>query len=283
MTLIAMLGLPFLACTLLAAILGYMGVHVLKREVIFIDIAVAQIAALGAIGSHLLLHIHGDSPLSLLCGIGATVVAALFFAIMRRTVSRLPIEALIGITYAIAAAGTLFVIGKSSDGHTHILEMLSGALLWVTPRDLFWLAITCGAVGSVFFLLRRPLQQRSDRHGTADETKQRTLLWDFLFYSLCGIVITVAVKLAGVVVVFSFLIIPSTVSALFSQQWNMRFLLAWLTGTFATFGGLLFGYFLDFSIGASIALFLVIILVGAGTLQSLRKNKAPNPDPTPYS
>jgi len=266
MTLIAMLGLPFLACTILAAMLGYMGVHVLKREVIFIDIAVAQIAALGAIGSHLLLHIHGDSPLSLLCGIGATVIAALFFSVMHHKVSRLPIETLIGITYALAAAGALFAIGKSSDGHTHILEMLSGALLWITPRDLLWLAITCGAVGAVFFLLRRPLQQRSDQH----ETKQGTILWDFLFYSLCGIVITVAVKLAGVVVVFSCLIIPSTVSALFSKNWKGRFLIAWGAGTFSALTGLLFGYFLDFSIGASIALFMVITLVCAGTVQSVR-------------
>lgn len=283
MTLIAMLGLPFLASTILAAILGYLGVHVLKREVIFIDIAVAQIAALGAIGSHLLLHIHGDSPLALLSGIGATVIAALFFAVMHRKVSHLPIEALIGITYALAAAGALFAVGKSTEGHTHILKMLSGTLLWVSPRDLFWPAIICGATGSVLFLLRRPLQQRSEQHGTDNETRQRTLLWDFLFYSLCGIVITVAVKLAGVVVVFSFLIIPSTVSALFSNHWNMRFLLAWLTGTFAALAGLLFGYFLDFSIGASIALFLVMILVCAGTVQSLRKNKDPNRNSTPHS
>lgn len=135
MSIVAMLGLPLLACLLLTVILSYLGLHVLKREVIFIDIAVAQIAALGAIAAHMMFHVHGDSPQALACAVGATLLAAAFFAVARHRVSRLPIEATIGITYAIVAAGTLFLIGKSTCGHTHVQEMLAGSLLWVEWKD----------------------------------------------------------------------------------------------------------------------------------------------------
>jgi len=270
MILLSMLGFPLLACVILAGILGYLGIHVLKREVIFIDIAVAQVAALGAIAAHLFLHVHGDTPMALGYAIGATTIAALFFAVVRHRVSRLPIEAVIGITYAMVAAGTLFLIGKSAEGHTHVQEMLTGALLWVGPHDLIVASLIFTGAGFVFFLLRHPFQRISDRHGERMGGKGRIIFWDFLFYTLCGIVITVAVRLAGVVVVFCFLIIPATISALVSDRWSMRLIVSWLAGSVASLGGLLFGYYLDFSAGASVALFLGITLVMTGTVTAIR-------------
>jgi len=263
MNLICLLGLPLLACIMLSAILGYIGIHVIKREVIFIDIAVAQIAALGAIGAHLLLHLHEDSVPTLLCGIAATMLAALFFSIMQRRVNHLPIEALIGITYVVAAAASLFIIGKSPDGHAHIQKMLTGALLWVTPHDVAWAALILGGVGLVFFCLRHPLQQLSDQ-GKATHS----IRWDFLFYTLCGTVITIGVKLAGVLVVFSLLIVPATLSALFSSHWNTRTGIALLAGTTAALGGLLLSYSLDVSAGAAITFLLIFLLACSATLHT---------------
>ena len=263
-TLISTLGLPLLACLLMIAVLGYLGLHVLKREVIFIDIAVAQIAALGAIAAHMAFHVHADSLLASVCAFGATLIAALFFAVVRRKISTLPIEATIGITYAIVAAGALFLIGKSTGGHTHIQQMLIGSLLWVGARDIGWAALAFAFAGLCCRLFRRPFQRISDNYENAARAGLKVVGWDFIFDALCGIVITVAVRLAGVVVVFCFLIIPATVSALFSEKWGVRLLITWLIGAVGSFAGLLFCHLLDFSAGVSVALFLGIILIVSG-------------------
>ncbi len=259
--LISTLGLPLLACLLMTGILGYLGLHVLKREVIFIDIAVAQVSALGAIAAHMFFHVHADSPLSSVCAFGTTLIIALFFAVVKRRISTLPIEAIIGITYAIAAAGALFIIGKSACGHTHIQQMLTGSLLWVNARDIGWAALAFAFAGICLRLFRGPLQKISDDYDIAAQSGLNVIGWDFLFYALCGIVITAAVRLAGVVVVFCFLIIPATISAQFSAKWSARLIIAWSSGLIASIFGLLFCQYGDFSAGVSVALLLGLILV----------------------
>ena len=261
MSAISMLILPLVACLMMTVILSYLGLHVIKREVIFIDIAVAQVAALGAIIAHMQFHVHGDSLAALFCAIGATILMALFFAAVRRHITQLPIEATIGITYALVAAGALFMIGKSTCGHTHIQEMLAGNLLWVDGRTLGWSAVAFLLAGIGFFICRHPFQAISDNYESAVKKGRSVILWDFLFYALCGIVITFAVRLAGVVVVFCFLIIPATISALFADRWNMRLLIAWVAGASASVAGLIFCQYLDFSAGVSVALFLGVLLV----------------------
>jgi len=261
MDLITTLGLPLLACLLMTAVLGYLGLHVLKREVIFIDIAVAQVSAFGAIAAHMAFHVHADSPRASACAFGATLIIALFFAIVRRKISTLPIEATIGVTYAIVAAGTLFMIGKSTGGHAHIQQMLTGSLLWVNARDIGWAALAFTFVGICFRLFRRPFQRISDGYDQAASEGLNVIAWDFLFYALCGIVITVAVRLAGVVVVFCFLIIPATASALFSERWARRLIITWVVGIVGSISGLAFCQHWDFSAGVSVALFLGLLLM----------------------
>jgi zinc/manganese transport system permease protein len=276
MNVVAMLGLPLLACLMMAGILGYLGLHVIKREVIFIDIAVAQVAALGAIAAHMVFHVHGDSPQALACAVGATLVAALFFAVARHRVSRLPIEATIGITYAIVAAGALFLIGKSTCGHSHIQEMLAGSLLWVEWQDLVRTAVVFAIAGAGFVVCRSPFQEISDNYEEAASKGRNVVAWDFLFYALCGIVITFAVRLAGVVVVFCFLIIPATTSALFATKWHVRLLIAWTAGAIASVTGLLFCQWLDFSAGVSVALFLGVLLAILSIVKCTRQDRSRN-------
>lgn len=274
MNTLAMLGLPLLACIMMAGILSYLGLHVLKREVIFIDIAVAQVAALGATTAHIFFHVHGDSPLALGCAVAATLLMALFFAVVRRRVFRLPIEATIGITYAIVAAGTLFAIGKSACGHSHIQEMLSGSLLWIGWRDLAWSALVFAGTGACFLACHGPFQRISDDYENAAREGGCVLGWDFLFYALCGIVITFAVRLAGVIVVFCFLIIPATLSALFAVTWRVRLLIASATGAIGSIAGLLFCHAFDFSAGVSVSFFLGISLLVASTFSRAASRNA---------
>ena len=264
------LWLPLTVCLALTLVLGYPGLHVIKREVIFIDIAVAQIAALGAISSHIFLHVHADSPAAAACAFGSTLIAALFFATVKHKVTTLPIEATIGITYAVSAAAALFIIGKHT-GHTHIQQMLTGSLLWVTPHDVKWSLIVFAAAGTGFMIFHRRFCRISDNYQNHKTGTANLIVWDFIFYALCGTVITAAVRLTGVIVVFSFLIIPALISAIFADKWRPRLIITWSAGAIGSVLGLTFCRIFDFSAGVSVGLFLGIILIAAALISPYRK------------
>ena len=261
---VEVLGLPLVACLLAVTILGAFGLHVLKREVIFIDIALAQIAAVGAIVAHLVFHAHGDSLLGYVCALGCVLAAALFYALARHRVTQISLEAVIGVSYAIVAAAALFLFGVAP-GHKHgVHQMLAGNLLLAGWTDIRLCALGFLGVGACFFLLRKPFWRISEDYGQALAEGVRVVWWDFLFYALLGVVITLAIRLAGVVVVFAMLIIPATISALFSSRWGARLAITWAVGAAASAAGLLFAYELDFSLGPSVALFLGAALVLGG-------------------
>jgi zinc/manganese transport system permease protein len=261
---IELLGLPFLACVAMTGILGYLGLHVLSREIVFVDIALAQIVAVGAIGAHLAFGIHEGSLLSYVASLALALGAAAFYALARRKVLQISQEAVIGVSYAIAAAAALFLIGIAPGGHIHTQHMLAGSILWTSWTDLLVCGLVFGAVGTCFSLLRRPLQRISSDYDGAVRDGMKVVAWDFLFYALLGIVITFAVRIGGVVVVFAFLIIPATISALFTARLGRRLLLTWGAGILGALLGLLFAHRLDFSVGPAVALFLGVELALAG-------------------
>ena len=253
---IQILGLPFLACVLMSSILGYLGTHVLKREVIFIDIAMAQIAAVGSIAAHMAFEAHGDSPMAYLCSLGCVLLAAVFYAFVRSRFLQISLEAVIGISYAIAAAAALFLVGVAPGGHMHIQHILSGSLLWTCWRQIITSLIVFSLVGLAFYLIRKPITEVSNSYQKGTAKGLRVVFWDFVFYMLLGIVITLAVQVAGIVVVFGYLIIPATMSAIYSSRLTIQLIIIWVTAITASMAGLLFAYFLDFSIGPAIALLL---------------------------
>jgi len=273
--LIEMLGLPFLACMMMGAILGYCGIHVLKREVIFIDIALAQIAAVGSIVAHLAFDAEEGTLLAYIFSFACVLSIAAFYALVRSRIVQISIEAVIGISYAIAAASALFLIGVTP-GHTHLEEMLSGSLLWTALPEIIGSFIVFCATGFCFYIFRKPLLRISEDYHGALAKGVKVVWWDFLFYALVGVVIVVAVRIAGVVVVFAFLIIPATTSALFSSRWGSRMLIAWSVAVMASIEGLLFGYYLDFSFGPAIALLLGVILVIAALFSKFRRIRSLN-------
>jgi len=272
--LIQLFSQPFLVCLTMVVILGYMGIHVLKREVIFIDIALAQIAAVGAIVAHIAFKAHGDSLFGYSIAFGFTLAASAFYSLVRRKVSQIPLEAVIGVSYAIAAAAALFLVGVAPGGHIHVQHMLAGSILWATWKDVLLCIFVFSAVGLCFYIFRQPFKEISDNYETALKKGAKVVWWDFLFYALFGIVITLAVRIGGVVVIFAFLIIPATISALFSSSWGRRLVISWAIGIGATIAGLLFADRFDFSIGSAISLFLGVALVLAGLSRISRKRIA---------
>ncbi|MBN2491354.1 MAG: metal ABC transporter permease [Planctomycetes bacterium] len=263
--LLDLLGLPLLACVPLALLLGYLGLHVLEREIVFIDIALAQIVAVGVVASEVLLGAGAPALAGQAFPLAVTVLAAAFYAVVRRRVRALALEAVIGISYGVAAAAALLLLGVAPGGHVHVQHMLAGSILWASPADVGLSALVFALVGAVLFLCRRPIHRISDDYDAAVRAGLRVVAWDFLFYFLLGVVVAAAVRIAGVVLVFAFLIMPATLAALFTERVGRRVGIAWGAGLVAAAAGLLFAGRLDFSVGPAVALFLGVAL-GVGAL-----------------
>jgi len=266
---IQILGLPFLACLLMSSILGYLGTHVLKREVIFIDIALAQIAAVGSIAAHMIFEAHDDSLLSYLCSFSFVLLAAAFYAFVRSRIFQISLEVVIGISYAIAAAAALFLVGIAPGGHMHIQHILSGSLLWTDWRQIITSLIVFSVIGCAFYLIRKPITEISNGYQKDSIKGLKVVFWDFIFYVLLGMVITLSVQIGGIVVVFAYLIIPATISATLASRLGLQITIIWTSAVLASLSGLLFAYYLDFSIGPAIALFLGCELVITSLLAEL--------------
>ncbi len=259
MDFLEMFGSPLVACILMGSVLSHLGMHVLRREVIFIDIAVAQVAAVGTLAAHMLFHVEEDAVTAYVCSLGCVLPMAAFYAVVRSYVRSISIEAVIGISYAITAAGAMFLVGIEP-GHAHAHEVLAGGLLWVDWPRVWVAAAVFLIVGLALYILRKPLSAASGNHSETVEPNLNVVWWDFVFYALLGVVITVAVRLSGVVTVFAMLIMPATTSALFARTAFVRLLVAWTAIVIASLGGLLISYYYDFSAGPAVALCLGTLL-----------------------
>ena len=262
---------PFIACVTILGLMGYLGIHVLKREIIFIDIALAQIAAVGAAFAHVFLGAEENSTSAYLCAFGFNVIASLFFAQIDRRITQISHEAIIGVTYAIAAASGLFFLALAAGGDVHMEDMLTGSILWAKWADIAAIGGLFGLVGLLHLVFRKRFISLSEKYGSSQVKERGDVWWDFLFYVSMSMAITFSVKIAGVLVIFSFLIIPATFSAMFADSWRMRLLIAWGSGVCAVVAGLLVSYFLDFSSGPAVVTVLGIILAAAALIRAVRR------------
>ena len=170
---------------------------------------------------------------------------------------------------SIAAAAALFLVGMQPGGHLHIQHILSGSLLWTDGRDVLTGAIAFSAVGFCLYLVRKPLMSLSESYRHTRSKGAGAIFWDFVFYLLIGLVITFSVQMGGVVLVFAYLIIPATISAVFTSQLRIQLIIIWIAAIAASISGLLFAYYLDFSVGPAIALLLGIELIIAAVIGKL--------------
>ena len=210
---------PFLTCLVLSGIHCYLGFHVLAREVIFVDLSLAQIAALGSTLS-LLFQIEHDAQWTYFISLFATLLASLVFALARKYSKKISQEAIIGITYAFGSAAVVIVVDKMAHGAEHIKSLMVGQLLWVSRADLLKTFLIYTAVGAVHFVFRKNFIAAS-----TGELKKNRAFWDFLFYALFGVIITSSVQLAGVLQVFAYLIVPASVANIFFKSFKNKLLL----------------------------------------------------------
>lgn len=262
---------PAMACLVLTGIHAYLGLHVVERGVIFVDLSLAQVAALGTTIAFLAgfdLHGRGAYFISL----GFTLLGAAVFAMTRSFRSKIPQEAIIGIVYAVCAAASVLIMDRLPQGAEHIKDILVGSLLAVSAQDVMKMAGLYSIVGLLHWFWRKPFLAISTHHAQPVVEGYRVKWWDFLFYATFGVVVTSSVSIAGVLLVFSFLIVPSVTAMLFSDQIGTRLAIGWAMGAVVSVLGILASYAFDAPTGATVVCtFGMVLLALAGVRPFIRK------------
>jgi len=260
MEVLPFLLMPFLASLILTGIHAYLGVHVVERGVIFVDLALAQIAALGATIA-ILMGVDPQDPKTYWISLGFTFLGAAIFSVLRLRRSRIPQEAIIGITYAVASAAAILAMSKATGETEHLKDMLVGNILAVSKAEVIKTALLYAAVGLFHFIFRKKFLMISIDPRAAEAEGISIRFWDFLFYASFGFVVTSSVAIAGVLLVFCYLIVPSVGAMLFAERIGRRLAIGWTMGTLVSALGVYFSVILDLPTGATIVCTFGAVLV----------------------
>jgi len=267
LTILQFLAAPFVASLILTGIHAYLGVHVVERGVIFVDLSLAQIAAFGATVALLLPGSSGDphSDFVYAVSVSFTLVGAAIFSLVRMRHTRIPQEAVIGIAYAVASAATILAMSKSTSQSEHLKDMLVGNIIAVGWPEVVKTAVLYGAIGLFHYVFRRRFLAISMDPDAAEASGTAVRFWDFLFYASFGFVVTSSVAIAGVLLVFCYLIVPSVAAMLYADRVGPRLAIGWTMGTLVSAMGVYLSLILDLPTGATIVCTfgLVLILMGA--------------------
>jgi zinc/manganese transport system permease protein len=262
-TVLQFLAAPFAASLILTGIHAYLGVHVIERGVIFVDLSLAQIAALGSTIAILLPFTGGDphGPWVYWTGLLFTFIGAAIFSTVRVRHARIPQEAIIGIAYAVASAATILAMSHATSESEHLKDMLVGNILAVSWPEVGETAALYAGIGAFHFLFRRPFLAISMSHDQAEKEGMNVRLWDFLFYASFGFVVTSSVLIAGVLLVFCYLIVPSVAAMLYADRIGPRLAIGWTMGTVVSALGIYFSVKLDLPTGAAMVCTFGLVLI----------------------
>jgi zinc/manganese transport system permease protein len=262
-TVLQFLAAPFAASLILTGIHAYLGVHVVERGVIFVDLSLAQIAALGATIALLMPMSGGDphAPSVYWVSLGFTFIGAAIFSLVRTRHARIPQEAIIGIAYAVASAGAILAMSKSTSQAEHLKDMLVGNIIAVSWEEVGKTAALYGAIGLFHYIFRRKFLTISLDPQRAEAEGIPVRLWDFLFYASFGFVVTSSVAIAGVLLVFCYLIVPSVAAMLYADRIGARLAIGWTMGTIVSALGVYLSLVLDLPTGATIVCTFGLVLV----------------------
>jgi zinc/manganese transport system permease protein len=264
---------PLLACLVLAGIHAYLGLHVVEREVIFVDLSLAQVAALGTTIAFLAgFDLH--STAAYVFSLAFALLGAAVFSWTREGGSHIPQEAVIGIVYAVAAGAAILIVDRSPEGAEHIKYILVGNLLAVTPGDVLKIAILYGIVGLTHWWARKPLLLVSTDPDGARRAGLSVRWWDFLFYGTFALVVTSSVAIAGVLLVFSFLIVPAVTAMLFARSVTRRLVIGWAMGGGVAVLGIWLSYLLDTPTGATVVCTFGGVLAVLAAARGLKRRLA---------
>ena len=262
---------PLIACLLLPGILVYLGLHIVRREVIFVDLALAQVAALGTSLCIMLGH-EGREWHTYFWSLGFTLVGAAIFALTRNSKhQRVPQEALIGIVYVVSAAAGMLLLSRSAEGNEELRRTLIGDVLLVSPKEVLGTFGIFLLIGAVHFIFRKQFLKLSFEPERAEAEGMATGWWDFLFYALFGIVVTTFLQIGGVLLVFSYLIVPAVCANFLVGRLAALLFIGWLVATLASVVGLYIAFKSDLPTGATIVCTLGAALILTAVVARFRK------------
>jgi len=266
----------FAASLILAGIHAYLGVHVVECGVIFVDLSLAQIAALGATIALLLPFSNGDphAPFVYWISLAFTFMGAFIFSTIRSKRGRIPQEAIIGICYAVASAAAILAMSKATSESEHLKDMLVGNILAVSWSEVAKTAILYGVIGAFHFVFRHKFLAISMNHENAENLGINVKFWDFLFYASFGFVVTSSVSIAGVLLVFSYLIVPSVAAMLYADTIGKRLAIGWTMGTIVSALGVFLSLKLDLPTGATIVCTFGLVLIIMAAVRPLLQRHA---------
>lgn len=275
------LSLPFfqtavLAALVLAGIHAYLGFHIVRRGVLFVDLALAQMAALGVALGVVLGREH-DEVGSYLLALGMTFVGAALFAWLRGRARSVPLEAFIGIVFATAQALVFLVLEKTPSGPEHLKETLVGSLFTVDPGHIARVAVLYVVVGAVHWFLRKPFFEITQDPEGAAARGRKLFVWDLLFYATFGFVVTSSVQIAGVLLVFGFLVIPAVAGLMASPRTGVALAVGWVFGFTASAAGLVASVQWDLPAAPSILVTLSVMLLAHGAVLGVFRRGRPGP------
>ena len=255
---------PFVASLILTGIHAYLGVHVVERGVVFVDLSLAQIAALGSTIA-VLYGFDPHGPGSYWTSLAFTFLGAAVFSTIKPHHTRIPQEAIIGICYAVASAAAILAMSKSVAETEHLKEMLVGNILTVNWQEVRTTAMVYGLIGIFHYVFRKKFLLISVNPAEAEKQGLSVRFWDFLFYASFGFVVTSSVAIAGVLLVFCYLIVPSVAAMLYAEKIGPRLAIGWTMGTLVSALGVYLSLKIDLPTGATIVCTfgLVLILMAA--------------------
>jgi zinc/manganese transport system permease protein len=265
------LALPFAASLILAGIHAYLGIHVVERGVIFVDLSLAQIAALGATVA-LFLPIAGNdphAPVVYWISLGFTFLGALVFSTIRSRRARIPQEAIIGISYAVASGAAILLMSQATSESEHLKDMLVGNILTVSFEEVRNTALLYGAIGVFHYIFRKKFLAISLDAKKAEASGIPIRRWDFLFYASFGFVVTSSVSIAGVLLVFCYLIVPSVGAMLYAETVGRRLAIGWAMGAAVSALGVYLSFQLDLPTGPTIVCTFGLALVAMALVRRL--------------
>ena len=261
---------PLVACLLFPPLLVYLGLHVVKREVIFVDLALAQVATLGTCVA-LLMGYHFDDRITFWISLAVTFLGAAFFSWTRNTKkAAVPQEAIIGITFVVAAAAVILLLSRVAGGKEELEHLLTGDILNVTKGEIGQRVLVFAALGAFYAVFHQRFVLISSDPDRAFAEGVNVRLWDFLFYAAFALVVVSFVRLGGVLLTFSYLIVPAVCGTILAVDWTKRLAIGWVVAAAASLLGLWASYRLDLPTGAAIVVASGLMLAIVGIFKSVR-------------
>jgi zinc/manganese transport system permease protein len=257
------------ASLIIAGIHAYLGLHVVERGVIFVDLSLAQIASLGAAIAVWQGYDPHNSPQVYWMSLGFTMIGALIFAMVKGHEARIPQEAIIGISYAVASAAVILAMSKATGEAEHLKDMLVGNILSVQWPEVWRTAGIYVVIGIFHFMFRKRFLEISVDHVAAAGRGIPVRMWDFLFYASFGIVVTRSVAIAGVLLVFCYLIVPSVAGMLYASRIGPRLAIGWVMGVVVSMLGMYASVLWDLPTGATMVCTFGAVLVAMAVVRPL--------------